>query len=51
MKIVREIAERLVESLKNHPGIIPINKIKFIELLTSVEIDPTSKKILHRTPR
>ena len=50
MKIVREIAERLVESLKNHPGIIPINKIKFIELLTSVEIDPTSKKFYIELP-
>ena len=46
MKMTIEVAKQLVESLKNCPGIIPIdliNKIKFIELLTSVDINSASK--------
>ena len=43
MKMKREIAEQLVESLSNHTGVIPVDKKKFIELLTSINIEPTSK--------
>ena len=44
MMMTREIAEELVESLKNHSGIISMVETKFIELLTSLEIDRNSKK-------
>lgn len=54
MKIAREIAEQLVETLKNHsgiiPGIIPVNEMKFIGLLTSITIDSTSKKFYIEIP-
>src|SRR3989338_8637514 len=43
MKMKREIAEQLVESLSNHTGVIPVDKKKFIELLNSINIEPTSK--------
>ncbi len=53
MKMTIEVAKQLVESLKNCPGIIPIdliNKIKFIELLTSVDINSASKKFYIELP-
>ena len=43
MNIRRKVAEQLVESLSNHTGVIPVDKKKFIELLTSINIEPTSK--------
>lgn len=50
MKMTIEIARQLVESLKNHPGIIPMDETKFIELLISVEIKPNSKKFYMELP-
>lgn len=43
MKIERKVAEQLVDSLSCHAGIIPVDKIKFVELLTSIDI-PISRK-------
>ena len=43
MNIRRKVAEQLIESLSNHTGVIPVDKKKFIELLTSINIEPTSK--------
>ena len=43
MGMERKVAEQLVESLSNHYGIIPVDKKNFIELLTSLNIRPTSK--------
>ena len=43
MGMERKFAEQLVESLSNHYGIIPVDKKNFIELLTSLNIRPTSK--------
>ena len=38
-----EIAIRLINVLAKHPGLFPINKEKFVELLMSVKFEPTSK--------
>lgn len=41
--ITLEIAQQLVDTLSKHPGIIPIDKNKFVELLMSIKLTPTSK--------